>query len=56
MTSERHGLPLGELIDQKHANLRARDYENFARVFFFFQKGRQINVTYGYVKKQRKYI
>jgi phage-related protein len=54
VTSERRGLPLSELVDRKHANLRAIGYENFARVFFFFQKGRQIIVTYGYMKKQRK--
>jgi hypothetical protein len=54
VTSERHGPPLSELVGQKHANLQAIGDENFARVFFFFQEGRGISVTNGYVKKQRK--
>jgi phage-related protein len=54
-TSERHGPPLTQLIDQKDAlfELRIGD-KNIARVFFFFQQGQQIILTNGYVKKQQK--
>jgi Phage derived protein Gp49-like (DUF891) len=53
--SERHGPPLTELVDQKYAifELRIGD-KNIARVFFFFRQGREIIMTNGYVKKQRK--
>ncbi|MGI9059331.1 MAG: type II toxin-antitoxin system RelE/ParE family toxin [Ktedonobacteraceae bacterium] len=53
--SERHGPPLTELVDQKHDifELRIGD-KNIARVFLFFRQGREIIVTNGYVKKQRK--
>ena len=54
-TSERHGLPLTQLVDQKHDlfELRIGD-KNIARVFFFFRQGREIIVTSGYVKKKQK--
>lgn len=54
-TSERHGPPLTELVDQKYDifELRVGD-KNIARVFFFFLQGREIIVTNGYVKKQQK--
>jgi phage-related protein len=53
--SEKHGPPLTELVDQKHDifELRIGD-KNIARVFFFFRQGREIIMTNGYVKKQRK--
>jgi Phage derived protein Gp49-like (DUF891) len=54
-TSERHGPPLTELVDQKYDifELRIGD-KNIARVFFFFRQGREIIMTNGYVKKQQK--
>jgi phage-related protein len=54
-TSERHGPPFTELVDQKRDifELRIGD-KNIARVFFFFRHGREIIITNGYVKKQRK--
>ena len=54
-TSERHGLPLTALVDQKEVlfELHIGD-ENIARVFFFFEPGQQIILTHGYVKKQQK--
>jgi phage-related protein len=54
-TSERHGPPLTQLVDQKHDlfELRIGD-KNIARVFFFFRQGREIIVTNGYVKKKQK--
>ena len=54
-TSERHGPPLTQLVDQKNAifELRIGD-KTIARVFFFFRKDREIILTNGYVKKQRK--
>ena len=54
-TSERHGLPLTALVDQKELlfELRIGD-KNIARVFFFFEPGHQIILTNGYVKKQQK--
>ncbi len=54
-TSERHGPPLTELIDQKFDifELRIGD-KNIARVFFFFRQGQEIIMTNGYVKKQQK--
>lgn len=52
--SERHGPPLTQLIDQKEALLELHvGNENIARVFFFFQRGQQIIITNGYVKKQQ---
>ena len=53
--SERHGPPLTAPVDQKHDifELRIGD-KNIARVFFFFRQGREIIITNGYVKKQRK--
>ncbi|SRR6266436_522483 len=54
-TSERHGLPLTTLVDQKEVlfELRIGD-KNIARVFFFFGQGQQIIMTNGYVKKKQK--
>lgn len=54
-TSDRHGPPLTELIDQKYDifELRIGD-KNIARVFFFFQQGQEIILTNGYVKKKQK--
>jgi Gp49-like protein DUF891 len=54
-TSERHGPPLTQLVDQKHDlfELRIGD-KNIARVFFFFRQGPEIIMTNGYVKKQQK--
>src|SRR5260370_10552745 len=54
-TSERHGPPLTQLVDQKHDlfELRIGD-KNIARVFFFFRQDREIIVTNGYVKNQQK--
>jgi phage-related protein len=54
-TSERHGPPLTELVDQKYNifELRIGD-KNIARVFFFFRQGQEIIMTNGYVKKQQK--
>ena len=53
--SERHGLPLTVLVDQKDMlfELRVGD-KNIARIFFFFQRDQQIILTNGYVKKQQK--
>ena len=54
-TSERYGLPLTRLVDQKDDifELRIGD-KNIARVFFFFRQGRKIILTNGYVKKRQK--
>jgi phage-related protein len=54
-TSERHGPPLTQLVDQKYDifELRIGD-KNIARVFFFFRQSREIILTSGYVKKQQK--
>jgi hypothetical protein len=54
-TSERHGPPLTQLVDQKDVifELRIGD-KNIARVFFFFRQGREIIMTNGYLKKQQK--
>jgi Phage derived protein Gp49-like (DUF891) len=54
-TSERHGLPLTALVDQKEVlfELHIGD-KNIARVFFFFEPGQQIILTNGYVKQQQK--
>lgn len=54
-TSERHGPPLTQLVDQKYNifELWIGD-KNIARVFFFFRQGREIIMTNGYVKKQQK--
>jgi phage-related protein len=54
-TSERHGPPLTELIDEKYDIFELRIGEkNIARIFFFFRRGREIIVMNGYVKKQQK--
>ena len=53
--SERHGLPLTALVDEKDVLFELRiGEENIARVFFFFGPGQQIILTHGYVKKQQK--
>ncbi len=54
-TSERHGPPLTQLVDQKYNifELWIGD-KNIARVFFFFRQGREIIMTNEYVKKQQK--
>ena len=53
--SERHGPPLTEFIDKKDDICYLRvGSKNIARVFFFFQQGREIILTNGYVKKQEK--
>jgi phage-related protein len=54
-TSERHGPPLTQLVDQQDDifELRVGD-KNIARVFFFFRQGREIILTNAYVKKQQK--
>ncbi|HLZ56262.1 MAG TPA: type II toxin-antitoxin system RelE/ParE family toxin [Ktedonosporobacter sp.] len=53
--SERHGTPLTELVDPKHAIFELRiGNTNIARVFFFFRQGQEIIMTNGYVKKQQK--
>ena len=54
-TSERHGLPLTVLVDQRDMlfELRVGD-KNIARIFFFFQRDQQIILTNGYNKKQQK--
>ncbi len=54
-TSERHGPPLTQLVDQKCNifELRIGD-KNIARAFFFFRQGREIILTNGYVKKHQK--
>ena len=54
-TSERHGLPLTALVDQKEVffELGIGD-KHIARVFFFFEPGQQIILTRGYVKKLQK--
>jgi hypothetical protein len=53
-SSERHGLPLTALVDQKEMlfELRIGD-KNIARVFFFFEPGQQIILTNGDVKQQQ---
>src|SRR5205085_6356631 len=54
-TSERHGPPLTQLVDQKYNifKLRIGD-KNIARVFSFFRQGREIIFNNGYVKKKQK--
>lgn len=54
-SSERHGPPLTEMVDSAHSisELRVGD-ANIARVFFFFQRGAEIILTNGYVKKRQK--
>ena len=52
---ERHGPPLTALVDQKDVLFELRiGGKNIARVFFFFEQGREIILTNGYVKKQQK--
>ena len=54
-SSERHGLPLTALVDEKDVLFELRiGEENIARVFFFFEPGQQVILTNGYVKKQQK--
>ena len=52
---DRHGPPLTELVDREHGILELRvGHANIARAFFFFQRGQEIIVTNGYVKKRQK--
>lgn len=50
-----HRPPLTELVDSKDHiyELRVGD-ANIARVFFFFQRGQEIILTNGYIKKRQK--
>ena len=50
-----HGPPLTEQVDRENDILELRvGHKNIARAFFFFQRGREIIVTNGYVKKGQK--
>lgn len=52
---DRHGPPLTEQVDKAHKIFELRvGFKNIARVFFFFQPGRLIYLTNGYVKKGQK--
>jgi len=53
--SERHGPPLTTQVDAANQIFELRvGSTNIARVFFFFQPGREIIVTNGYVKKRQR--
>lgn len=50
-----HGPPLTEYADKANGILELRvGSADIARVFFFFQRGQEIILTNGYVKKQQK--
>jgi phage-related protein len=52
---DRHGPPLTEVVDRAQGILELRvGHANIARAFFFFQRGQEIIVTNGYVKKRQK--
>jgi hypothetical protein len=52
---DRHGPPLTEVVDREHSILELRvGHANIARAFFFFQRGQEIIVTNGYVKKRQR--
>ncbi len=54
-SSDVHGPPLTELIDPTHDIYELRvGRTDIARVFFFFQPGRWMVLTNGYVKKAQK--
>ncbi len=53
--SDRHGPPLTTQIDPANGIYELRvGSTNIARVFFFFQPGREIVVTNGYVKQRQR--
>ena len=50
-----HGPPLTEHVDRENGILEPRvGHKDIARAFFFFERGREIIVTNGYVKKGQK--
>lgn len=52
---DRHGPPLTQQVDKANKIFELRvGFTNIARVFFFFQPGRQIYLMNGYVKKSKK--
>lgn len=52
---DRHGPPLTTQIDPANGIYELRvGSTNIARVFFFFQPGREIVVTNGYVKQRQR--
>jgi len=54
-TSERHGPPLTQLVDQKYNIFELRiGNRQIVRIFFFFRQNREIILTNGYVKKKQK--
>jgi hypothetical protein len=54
-SSDRHGPPLTEMVDRAHSIFELRvGHANIARAFFFFQRGQEIIVTNGYVKKRQR--
>ncbi len=53
--SDYHGMPLTEKADKNHNIFELRvGSANIARAFFFFQRGQEIIITNGYVKKSQK--